>query len=179
MSKSNSVTIGPSELARELGISRERVYQLNRSGKIARISPGKFDLDAVRAALKQNLDSRRPAPSRGEQRKPAGPVTVPSPEGGLNLASVQLQHEIAKATKAQLEVKRLKGILVDAVEVKRELSEMISAARSRALIMPAKLAAVLASETDVRACHAIIEKEIRSFLTTLSEYEPLQREPAA
>jgi hypothetical protein len=172
---SGTRTIGVSELARILGISRERVYQLEREGKIAREPDGKFDLDKVRADLNRNLDIRQKSPARGDRPASIGGDEATNPLGvsGANtLAGVQLQHEIAKAMKAQLEVKRLKGILVDAGQVKQEVSEMISAARSRALVIPSKLAPLVAHETDVRACHAIIEREIKAFLTSMAEYRP-------
>jgi DNA-binding XRE family transcriptional regulator len=44
------MTIGASELARVLGISRGRVYQLESEGKISREKDGKYDIAAVRLA---------------------------------------------------------------------------------------------------------------------------------
>ncbi len=169
------MSIGATELARVLGISRERVYQLTRSGKISREKDGKYDVAAVRSALRSNLDTRQNAPSRGEKRpsteSPAfdGPFTdYQSP----TLANVQLQHEIARAAKAQLELKRLKGTYVVAEEVKRAWGEHITAVRSRILLIPGKLAPRVAVEKDVLVCQEILEREIHSVLTELSEYQP-------
>jgi len=168
-------TIGATALGRALGISRERVYQLTRDGKIAREPDGQFDLDAVRAALKRNLDIRQAAPSRGDKPEALEGPAPPSsdkPPGGVSLATVQLQHEIAKTTKAQLEVKRLKGINIDALEAKQAWGQHIITVKSRLLGFAPKLAPRLASENDVLACQEIIDHEIRAVLTELSEYQP-------
>jgi hypothetical protein len=165
------MTIGASELARVLKISRERVYQLTRNGKISRAKDGKYDVNEVRQALRNNIDARQPA------ARVYDPVTFPGVDAPLGvqsptLANVQLQHEIAKAATAQLQLKKLKGAYVLSEDVKREWGEHISAVRSRILLVPGKIAPRVAVETDVLACQEILEREINSVLTELSEYQP-------
>ncbi len=51
-------TIGTTELAKRLGISRQRINELGRLGKITREADGQRDLDAVTRQLGRNLDPR-------------------------------------------------------------------------------------------------------------------------
>lgn len=167
-----SGNLGATALAKFLGISRERVYQLTRSGKIARESDGKYSPQAVQLALKRNLDIRQPSPSRGD--KPRSLVTEASaPDANaVTLAAVQLQHEIARAAKAQMELKRLRGTLLEKSEVQTEWSKLLTTFKNKMLYIPAKLARKLAPISDDRECRALIESEIREALSVLSEYEP-------
>jgi hypothetical protein len=167
------MTIGATDLARKLNISRERVYQLTREGKIARESDGKYDLSTVRSALKRNLDIRQPAPSRGEnhnQKIRSDPFTPLIDGQSPTLANVQLQHEIAKAAKAQIELKRMKGLYVEAVEVEREWGIIVAGVQTRLMLLPDKIAPKVPGK-DVLECKNIIEHEIREALTALSEYQ--------
>ncbi len=167
------MTIGAKELAQVLGIARSRVYQLENEGKISREKDGNFNVAAVRLALRNNLSQRQKSRARGDIRPPI----EYSEDAGAGaqfptLANVQLQHEMAKAATAQLQLKRLKGSYVLAEDVKRAWGEHISAVRSRVLLVPGKLAPRVAVETDVLACQEILEREIYSVLTELSEYQP-------
>ena len=177
-------TISTVPLAAALGISRQRVNELARKGKIPREADGKWDLAKVQKALGRNLDIHQKAPSLGQG--PAGPppdrrasrsVEVrPSEDGGepgqVSLAEAQLKHELAKTAKTELEVDRLKGILINAQEAAHVWGEMIVAARNRALLIPSKVAPKVAVISDVLGCQEILDREMRSFLTELSEYRP-------
>jgi hypothetical protein len=181
------MTIGTGKLAAEIGITRQRINELGRKGKIKREPDGNWDLAKVKAALGNNLDTHQAAPSLGEKPKakntggrgsreitiPLDPDAAPAGEGGtISLAEAQLRHELAKATKTEFEVAKLKGTLIDAYEAAVEWGTMITSARNRALLIPSKIAPKVAATSDVVSCQEILDREIRSFLTELSEYRP-------
>ena len=68
MNSSNSQnTISTPNIAKMLGISRQRVNELGRLGKIPREADGRWNPERVRVALEQNLDQRRRRPRQGPQ----------------------------------------------------------------------------------------------------------------
>ena len=178
-------SVSTTKLAAELGISRQRVNELARKGKIKREPDGNWDSDKVKTALGKTLDIHQVTPSLGG--KPKSPntggrgsrsvsipidATAPAGEGGtISLAEAQLRHELAKATKTEFEVAKLKGTLVDAYEAACAWGTMITSARNRALLIPSKIAPKVAAVSDVVSCQEILDREIRSFLTELSEYQ--------
>ena len=60
---------------------------------------------------------------------------------------------------------------MEAAEVKQVWSQHIAAAKNGFLALPAKLAPRIAACSDVAACHAMLDKEIRQVLTALSHYQ--------
>jgi hypothetical protein len=186
-----AATVGTSQLAAQLGISRQRINELARKGKVQRERDGRWDPEKVKAALGRNLDIHQKAPSLTETTPPAAvpaekPTATPvarvvtvkaqSTDGEeapqFSLAEAQLKHELAKASRAEYEVARLRGILIDAEEASIEWQRQILAARKHALQVPGKLAPKVAAESDVLICQHLIEREIRAMLTELSEYRP-------
>jgi len=169
------VLIGATELAKHLKISRQRIYQYIDEGKIPREPNGKFDLDKVLQALKRNLDIKQPARSLKSTDRSSQPGLSGQKIDGKRqptFAEVQLQHEIAKTIKAQLEAKRLQETLVDIAEVEKTWSAMCTTFRNRMLLLPDKLAPRVSVVEDVRECSNLIFKEVEEALTALSEYQP-------
>ncbi len=179
-----SETISTKALAEALGISRQRVNQLEQKGKLKREPDGKWDLSRVREALGRNLDIHQKSPALGQvskSRRPgrredrpgnvARPGDVGDPEP-TSIAEAQLKHEIAKAARAEFEVAKLRGIMVDAYEAACEWGAHIVTVRNRALGIPSKIAPKVACVSDVLECQEILDREIRSFLSELSEYRP-------
>ena len=175
-------TLNTTQIAAALGISRQRVNQLAAKGKIAREAGGGWNLEKVRSALAKNLDMHQKprSISRQEQQEPPershdqpAPAARRSDEDKpITLTQAQIKNELAKASKTEFEVGKLRGILVDAEEVETEWERHINAAREHALQLPSKLAPKVAVESDVLICQHIIEREVRSFLTELSQYNP-------
>ena len=189
------MTVSTPELAAAFGISRQRVNELGRKGKITREPDGRWDVDKVRAALGRNLDIRQMSPARGEAppqtvgRRPTDPprngVFTGDPggvkSGGLGtdmipdtgpavgtLAHAQLVHETAKAKKAALEARRLEGSLVDREAVEAEWTAIGSEIRDRVMALPSRVINRLPSEWRSQLL-PVIEEEARSMLTVLSD----------
>jgi len=163
-----------SELAAALGISRQRVNELGRKGKIQREADGRWDAGKVAAALGRNLDQHHTSPARDGQRQappvppepPAGEFRQPLSRGSF--ADAQLQHERARAVKATLEAKRLSGELVSAAEVEMAWAEAGVSIRDAVLGLGARVANRLPAEWRAELT-AVIDDEVRKVLRLLSD----------
>jgi hypothetical protein len=193
--------LGPSALAKALGISRQMVYQYERDGKITR-GAGGFDLEAVRAQLAHNLGEKRGgSPKRGNPATPEPAVSrdasqvrpgivleaEPQPHGGW----LRREHAIEdldapEGSKADLEKQLLaerveqkrrdnekeSGKLIDADEAEKAWGDMVTTSRNKALMLPSELAPKLALEADPVVCEEILRAGIYSMLSELANYQP-------
>lgn len=178
------MTLSTPALAAALGISRQRVNELGRKGKITREPNGEWNPDKVRAALGRNLDIRQASPARGEAepktigRRPSDPpisgrppIQTPrrdasSPEKGT-LAHAQLMHEQAKAAKAAMEAQRLEGKLIDRKTVEAEWCDIAAHVQAAVMSLPGRIANRLPAEWK-RDVLAAAQDEGRHVLTALS-----------
>lgn len=190
------MTVGPSALAKALGVSRDMVARYRRAGKITPDENGQYDLDTARAQLAATLRPKRGGPERiGERAEnygsapaeigepevqfPAEPTTktvivqrqMGAPPKGT-LAYEQLRLERARTTKALIDIRRIRGELIPKDECRHEWGRMISAARAAILMLPAKVAPRVAAIGDVLECQAILEREVRALLNELKDYKP-------
>lgn len=166
--------IGVSELAKQLGISRQRVYDLMREGKLTRGADGRFDPARARAELGRTLDSSQTHRARVRLPQPrAMDVDAEGCGTGGNVHEIfnraRAAKEIALAKKEQLELRRREEELLERTEVEQVWTNTLTAFKNRLLLAPDKLAPKVAVCSDVLECRAIIELEIRSILLTLSE----------
>ncbi|MBF0293870.1 MAG: hypothetical protein HQL96_01665 [Magnetococcales bacterium] len=113
-----------------------------------------FDPDAVRVAYIRMLRDRAVRANGRPQEND----------------TAQERHLLTKArrAKAELELGRLKGSLLDAEDVKREVFEMARRTRDRILGIPYRVAASLAAETDAKAIERLLDDELRTALEELS-----------
>ena len=77
-----------------------------------------------------------------------------------------------KAREAELAYKKRIGELIEVADAETAWGGMISATRGALLLLAAKLAPKVAAISDARECEAVIDKEIRLTLSSLSEYRP-------
>ena len=164
------------------GGSLAAVQKALKTGRVEKNKKGLIDFEAADQAWTRNtngLQQRRPkkknpAPEATSAGPDSSPVPVadeyPAEAKPLSLMQAQLKHELAKASKTEFEVAKLRGILVDAEEAAIEWQRQILAARKHALQLPSKLAPKVAVESDVLICQHLIEREIRAMLSELSEY---------
>jgi hypothetical protein len=171
-----------------LGISRVRLAELARQGKIPRgPKRGEWDVEAVKQALGENLSRRQASKARGETTaRAAAPVPAAhqapaaahrgrsEPEGPARdtLAQAQLMHEQALAARAAMVAKQMEGSLIDADAVRQKLSELISNAKQRLLAIGNTLAPALAIETEEAKVKAAIDDEVYQALADLEQWDP-------
>jgi len=169
--------ISPNQYAKLRGVSHTAISKMVRSGKLTLVN-GKVDTSAADKQLLENIDPRQhskiadsireltgQAPEEGAGKPASGP------ERGTFLYA-RLQHEMAKAARAALDVQRMQGKVIEKDLVKREIGNMIGAAKMRLLAIGNKLAQELALENDPVECQALIETEVSDALAELLKWEP-------
>ena len=169
------MSLTSTQLAAALGISRQRVNELGRKGKIHREADGNWDPAKVAAALGRNLDLHHVSPARDGQR-PAPPVSPEPPSGDFRqprlgagtFADAQLQHERAKAVKATLEAKRLSGELVPAAEAEAAWAAAGIMIRDAVMGLGARVTNRLPAEWRAEL-HTVLDDEVRKLLRLISD----------
>jgi hypothetical protein len=168
------------ELAKMLGISRQRVNELSRKGKLTRGADGKWDPDGARAELGRTLDDQQERRSkvetpRSKVERPF-PPREPDPDGLPMTGSTheifnraRAAREIAMAKERQLELRKRQGELLEASEVESVWTQALTSFKNRLLSLPDKLAPKVAACPSVLECRAMIDQEVRKVLIALSE----------
>lgn len=126
-------------------------------------------IDYLEAFDFEDADRRRQAAKHADR------VQIPKADYGdgddkevFIFADHQAKREKYKAELARLEFEEQIGKLIEAEAVDREWFQLARMVRDALLNIPARLAGVVASESDQRKVHDLIEKEIRQVLTELS-----------
>ena len=104
-------------------------------------------------------------------------ATTNSRNGGVMIGSpydeARTRKITAEAEIAELELAKVKAILVAAVDVVNAWQDVLNALRGKLLSVPSKAAPQLAVETEPAACQDICEQLINEALEELSNYDPL------
>lgn len=96
--------------------------------------------------------------------------------GGVKLGSsydeARTRKVNAEAEIAELELAKLKGVLVVAEDVTSAWEDVLGAFKGKLLSIPSKAAPVVASELEAGSCQKVLEDLINEALTELSNYDP-------
>lgn len=84
------------------------------------------------------------------------------------MLAARLERERADAARASMQTRQLAGELVSAADVRAALAKRLAAAREYLLQIPARLAPVLAAETDQAACARLLEDELLRVLAIIA-----------
>jgi hypothetical protein len=176
------MNLSTTQLAATLGISRQRVNELGRLGKIHREKDGNWDAAKVSVALGRNLDTRQAAPSRGEemprnkggrprQVRPPQQPTHPRQESG-SMADAQLLKTRAQAAQEAMLAKKMEGSLIERAAVESQWSDIAVRLRNAVMGLPAKIVnrlpaewrrdVLIAAQDEARRVLAALSDEIRS-----------------
>jgi len=155
------------EWAESQGISRQAAWKRVKSGKVALNANGKIDVDAAAKQWESNKDARQQR-AKPKPQVPRGRLEPKAEEDPHSLAAAQKAREWLKVAKEDLLLKKMRGELLAADEVESEWAALISAARSRLLLLPDKVAQRVGGP-DVHQLRAVIDEEIREALSALSE----------
>jgi phage terminase Nu1 subunit (DNA packaging protein) len=155
------------ELAKALGISRQRINQLGRQGKITREPDGGWNQASVERELGRNLDHRQARPKAADYSE-----DVPSPDGPPKGTLLYEQWRLTqeKADRAALDNAVLEGSLLKRDEVKDAVAGMIASSRAKLLVIGDELADKLASTADPIRCRNLVDDRIALALASLAEY---------
>jgi len=113
----------------------------------------------------------RPAASPGPAAPPAPadgePIPQPADFNSDTYQRSRARREHFAAQNEQLKFQQQSGALVERAQVEREAFTVGRELRERLLVIPDRLAAVLAAETDARAVAAQLELELRQVLESV------------
>ena len=162
-------------MARKLGVSRQAVHDLVKRGIIQKTDHGFIDeAAAIEAISNQVRPSSKISQTLAEQATPAQQIPPEHAAAAADQETATSYHvaktlrEAAEARIAQLKLAELKGELIRVDAIRSALSSVISAAREALLQIPARLAPVVAAESDPAAVHQAIDKEIHAALAQLT-----------
>jgi phage terminase Nu1 subunit (DNA packaging protein) len=144
--------VSAKQLAEALGITERRVNQITKEKDIfPRDLNGKF-------ALVQCIENYY-----------RDKFEIESPSAELDREKVR--HERAKREKTELQLAKMRNELFEASVVEHFLTNMVVTFRNRILGVPTKLAPIIIGQKNISIISNIIEKELRSTLAELSEYD--------
>ncbi len=160
----------PAQYARHRGCSRQAVDQALKAGRITADADGRIDPVAA--------DAQWAARSRPRVRSSAPPPGTPdradSPAAGTGqdtYLDARRREALARATLAELEVATQARALVSVAEVRASCAAHLSACRDILLGLAARLAPVLAAETDASRVHLLLESEHRRALQEMARVD--------
>lgn len=160
-----------------LNVSRQSINELVRRGVLA-IGPDKLlDVELARLAIAERLKPGAKT-AAAVQASPPAPPPPPAPAGALapvdalaptSFHLAKTLREGAEAQMAQLRLAELRGELVKAEEVRRRAFELARGARDLLMAIPARVAAIVAAETDPAKCQEILDAEVRQVCAEIAK----------
>jgi hypothetical protein len=169
--------VNGAKLADELGITRQAVHKAEKSGRIMRAANGLFNLEAAKIQYRMNTDPEQQMRSLQQRpEKPVAELVVPDRPmefagDAQALVAAKARREAAEADLAELELAEKRGQIMSVADHKRIVFALARAVRDALLQVPSRAAALLAAESDQRACQRIVEAEIRAVLQQLMQVE--------
>ena len=179
MSKVNLMTLA--DYAKHRGCSKAAVTKAAQAGRITLID-GKIDAMIADAQWKANTRARMPArAARDEPGLPAGTPAVggeATPEGDGYWNS-RGRREAAEAELAELKLAEQRKDLIRVTAVETVWAGLLAAAREHLLQVRARLAPLLAAESDVFKIEQLLDAEHSQALQLLSSADVRDGEGAA
>lgn len=158
MSTASEPTYGVDVIARLLNVTPRRVQQLVKDGVIPKASRGKYTLVGSVQGYVKFLQEKLQDPG-GETR--------------TNLNEERTRKTKAEADIAEMEAAKMRGDLVDALQMKQAMDLVISEVRAKLLNnAPTRIAARAKSEKREASIKSIAKEEIAASLLALSKTAP-------
>ncbi len=153
-----------SQLADELGVSRQAVAKRRRAGHLMQLPGGMYDLDYARKQWDENRQ-RRPARTNAKDAEQGGDAASPSGEGSDYWVH-KSRREAAEAKLAELKLAETSGKLVARADVERASFTAARILRDQLAAASPRLAAAVVGLPDVVAIERTIAAEHRAVLET-------------
>jgi phage terminase Nu1 subunit (DNA packaging protein) len=171
------VTTGSfSEYAAHIGASAPYVSKLKKQGRlVTREEGGKtiVDFELSDRLIRNTTDLGRAKNGSNAQpgRAASAPIAPLADVGRVDaiFRQAQAQERAFNAKLAELEYKKAIGELVSAADVRSVHSKRVASLREAILQIPARLAAVLAAESDQAKCHDVLQAELHAVLQQVTE----------
>jgi len=144
-----------SALAKERGISRQRIFQFVKKGIIPINKKKLIDADQARKILddRKQLDHDLPM--------------------SKTLADARIKSESMRAEMLELEFKKKRGELIEREKVIEICTGIIMISKTKLLSIPTKVAPLVIGIESIKKIKSIIDKEIRIVLTELSRMDKI------
>ena len=160
-----------SGLARQLGVSRQAVHELVKRGVLSKDKDGLIDFELAKHALMNRV--RPSGKTAASLQEPATPPTIQTPETSTEpeITSYHVAKTLREAAEAQIARLKLAEMQSDVIQVsavRATWATRIASARDALLQIPARIAPVLAAETNLAAVTLLLESELRQALAELS-----------
>jgi hypothetical protein len=125
----------------------------------------------VRPRINPSTPSARAAPRPSSGPPPSGSADAPAADDakGDDFWVSRARREQAEAELAELKLAEQRGELVRVSAVRSAYAKRAAALRESILQIPARLAAVLAAETDHAKCHDTLQAELHQVLAQVTE----------
>lgn len=149
------------QLARELGVSRQAIGDLVKRGILSEDRAGLIDIELAKLALVNRV---RPSSKTAQAiTSPATPPTTPQPDP--ESAAVTSYHvaktlnEAAQARMNQIKLKEMEGELIRVDAIEKIWASALAATREHLLQVRARLAPLLADESDPFKIEQLLDEE--------------------
>lgn len=145
------------QFAAQVGVTASAISKAVAAGRLTADADGL--LDPVAAAAQWAHNRRR-------QRRPRVPPAGDSQAApaAADYWQARTERELAEARMATMREAEMRGELVRAAEVEREIAGRLVALRDALETVGARIGAILAAESDAASCARITRAEIRSAL---------------
>ncbi len=141
------------KLGKISGVDPRRISDKLKKGELKRNKNGLYDLEESMKALGIPIETME---------------ILKDSSGPININEMRAIKERETAYLKRLERGLAEGSLVEIDEVLKKLTPLFTGTKVRMLALPAKLAPVMANESNSSVCKAIIEGEVRVILAELA-----------
>lgn len=161
------------EWGRQVGISKQAAFAAVKRCSIP-VDAGMVDVEVATALYRSRTRSRvKAAPSA------AAGLAAPPPDGGQPMDRVtydeaRRRQAVAEALMAERAERVQAGELIEVQAVRHAHGRRLAALREALLQIPARLAPVVAAESDQARCHDAMQREIHAVLRQVSSQGPGQ-----
>lgn len=149
-----------SELARQAGVTPQRIGQLVQAGTLKLGEDKRLDLAASLKTMQREQD-----PSKVEAELEKKGATRPDPDG---YRAARTQREKAMAVRLALQIERERGKLIDREAALAACADIVVAARRQLLEVPDRVAGELALCGSQPMCREIVSRAIEAALNNLA-----------
>lgn len=155
------------ERARRLGVSEAMLRRHEAAGTIWPEADGTWDEAATRERLDAAQNPAREAlEAVGQPRVGRGVLAEPTPIKAMAFNQARAMVETIKARRAEVELARLEGRLLDVAEADAAIDEIAGSIRDAILNWPARVSGLIAAEigVDQHALQEALDKHVGELL---------------
>jgi len=128
------------------GYSRDQILRMATKDIVVRVDRGKYDLSETIQNIIQNLKGQEKSVSQDDKKR----------------------IDALKAEKLEMEIRNMKGELIEVDDITDTVGKMIQATRARILALPKKASPLLIGSKSIVETEDILKRQIYEILNDLS-----------